>query len=167
MATIVLSAAGAALGGSIGGTFAGLSTAVIGRAVGATIGRVIDQRLLGQGSEAVETGRVDRFRLSSVGEGEPLAQAYGRTRLGGQVIWASDFAEVVSVTGGGGGGKGAPSRPKQPETRSYSYTVSLAIAICEGEVTRVGRIGPMARKSRQMISPSGYTRGVPISCLTP
>jgi hypothetical protein len=140
MATIVLSAAGAALGGSIGGTFAGLSTAVIGRAVGATIGRVIDQRLLGQGSEAVETGRVDRFRLSSVGEGEPLAQAYGRTRLGGQVIWASDFAEVVSVTGGGGGGKGAPSRPKQPETRSYSYTVSLAIAICEGEVTRVGRI---------------------------
>jgi hypothetical protein len=140
MATIVLSAVGAAVGGSIGGTVAGLSTAVIGRAVGATIGRVIDQSLLGQGSEAVETGRVDRFRLSSVGEGEPLSQAYGRMRLGGQVIWASDFAEIVSVSGGGGGGKGAPSKAKTPETRSYSYSVSLAIAICEGEVTRVGRI---------------------------
>lgn len=140
MATIVLSAVGAAVGGSIGGTVAGLSTAVIGRAVGATIGRVIDQSLLGQGSEAVETGRVDRFRLSSVGEGEPLAQAYGRMRLGGQVIWASDFAEAVSVSGGGGGGKGAPSRAQTPETRNYRYTVSLAIAICEGEVTRVGRI---------------------------
>ena len=59
MATILLSAAGAAIGGSVGGTLAGLSSAVIGRAVGATLGRVIDQRLLGQGSDVVETGRVD------------------------------------------------------------------------------------------------------------
>ena len=139
MATIVLSAVGAAVGGSIGGTVAGLSTAVIGRAVGATIGRVIDQKLLGQGSDVVETGKVDRFRISSVGEGEALAQVYGRMRLGGQVIWASDFAETVTVAGGGGGGKGAPSQP-QSQTRSYSYSVNLAVAICEGEITRIGRI---------------------------
>lgn len=143
MATLVLSTVGAAVGGSIGGTVAGLSTAVIGRAVGATIGRVIDQKLLGQGSDVVETGKVDRFRISNVGEGDTLAQVYGRMRLGGQVIWASDFVETVTVTGGGGGGggggKGAPSQP-QTETRSYSYSVNLAVAICEGEITRVGRI---------------------------
>ncbi|WP_299962057.1 glycoside hydrolase TIM-barrel-like domain-containing protein [uncultured Roseobacter sp.] len=140
MATIVLSAAGAAAGGAIGGSFAGLSTAVIGRAVGATIGRVIDQKLMGQGSEVVETGKVDRFRISSVGEGEALAQVYGRMRLGGQVIWASDFAETVTVSSsGGGGGKGSPSQPKS-KTRSYSYSVNLAVAICEGEITRIGRI---------------------------
>ena len=57
MATILLSAAGAAIGGSVGGTVAGLSSAVIGRAVGATLGRTIDERLMGQGSEAVETGK--------------------------------------------------------------------------------------------------------------
>ena len=62
MATLVLSAAGMALGGSIGGTVLGLSMATIGRAAGATVGRMIDQRLLGAGSEPVETGRVDRFR---------------------------------------------------------------------------------------------------------
>ncbi|MCV3271127.1 baseplate multidomain protein megatron [Roseobacter sinensis] len=141
MATLVLSAVGAAAGGAIGGSVAGLSTAVIGRAVGATIGRVIDQKLLGEGSEVVETGKVDRFRISSVGEGEALAQVYGRMRLGGQVIWASDFAETVSVSGGGGGGKGAPSPPQtQTQTRSYSYSVNLAVAICEGEITRIGRI---------------------------
>ncbi|MDW3221778.1 MAG: glycoside hydrolase TIM-barrel-like domain-containing protein [Paracoccaceae bacterium] len=142
MATIVLSAVGAAVGGSIGGTVAGLSTAVIGRAVGATIGKVIDQKLLGQGSEVVETGRVDRFRISSVGEGEALAQVYGRMRLGGQVIWASDFLETVTVSGGGGGGgKGSSSQPQtQTQTRSYSYSVNLAVAICEGEITRIGRI---------------------------
>ena len=61
MATIVLSAAGSALGSAIGGSVAGLSTAVIGRAVGATVGRLIDQKLMGQGSRTVETGRVDRF----------------------------------------------------------------------------------------------------------
>ncbi|WP_300029421.1 glycoside hydrolase TIM-barrel-like domain-containing protein [uncultured Roseobacter sp.] len=140
MATIVLSAAGSALGASLGGTVAGLSTAVIGRAVGATLGRVIDQKLIGQGSDAIETGRVDRFRLFSASEGEPLSQVYGRMRLGGQVIWASDFTEIVSVSGGGGGGKGVGGTPPQPKTRSYSYTVNLAVAICEGEITRVGRI---------------------------
>lgn len=143
MATIVLSAAGAAVGGSIGGTVAGLSTSVIGRAVGATVGRIIDQSVLGNGSEVIETGRIDRFRLSSAGEGEPVAQTYGRIRLGGQVIWASDFLENVNVTTttSGGGGKGAPSRPKtRTKTRSYSYSVNLAVAICEGEITRIGRI---------------------------
>ncbi|MEP2641696.1 glycoside hydrolase TIM-barrel-like domain-containing protein [Roseobacter sp.] len=139
MATIVLSAVGAAVGGSLGGTVAGLSTAVIGRAVGATLGRVIDQKLLGGGSEAVETGRVDRFRISSVGEGEALAQVYGRMRLGGQVIWASDFAETVAVSGSSGGGKGIPSQPSA-QTSSYSYSVNLAVAICEGEIGRIGRI---------------------------
>jgi hypothetical protein len=115
---------------------AGLSSVAIGRAVGATLGRVIDQRLLGQGAQAVETGKVDRFRLTQAGEGAAIAQVYGRMRVGGQVIWASDFAETTTVTGGGGG-KGAPSTP---QTTEYSYSVSLAIALCEGEITSIGRI---------------------------
>ncbi|MGB3409058.1 MAG: glycoside hydrolase TIM-barrel-like domain-containing protein, partial [Jannaschia sp.] len=133
MATILLSAAGAALGGSVGGTLAGLSSVAVGRAVGATLGRVVDQRLLGQGGQAVETGKVDRFRLTRTGEGEPIAQLYGRMRLGGQVIWASDFQETIAVSGGG---KGTP----KPTSTEYSYSVSLAIALCEGEITRVGRV---------------------------
>lgn len=135
MATVVLSAVGAAVGGSLGGTFLGLSSVVLGRAVGATLGRVIDQRLMGQGSDVVEHGKVDRFRLTGSGEGAAISQLYGRMRLGGQVIWASDFLESVSQSGGGG--KGAPSGPT---VNSYSYSVSLALAICEGEITRVGRI---------------------------
>ncbi|MEP3638639.1 MAG: glycoside hydrolase/phage tail family protein [Paracoccaceae bacterium] len=137
MATVLLSAAGAAIGGSIGGTVAGLSSAVVGRAIGATLGRVIDQKLLGQGSETVEYGKVDRFRLSNAGEGESISQVFGRMRIGGQVIWASDFLETVSVSGGGSG-KGAPS--PQPETRQYTYSVNLAVALCAGEILRVGRI---------------------------
>ena len=40
MATIVLSAAGAALGSAVGGTFLGLSMTAVGRFVGASIGTV-------------------------------------------------------------------------------------------------------------------------------
>lgn len=135
MATILLSAAGAALGGLSSGTFLGLTGAVIGRAVGATLGRVIDQRLLGAGSEVIEQGRLDRFRLTGASEGAAVARLFGQMRLGGQVIWATRFKEHVTVTGGGG--KGAPPTPR---TASYSYTVSLAVALCEGEISRVGRI---------------------------
>ena len=134
MATILLSAGGAALGASVGGSMAGLSTAVIGRAVGATLGRVIDQRLMGQGSDVIDAGQVDRFRLLGAGEGDPLPLVYGRMRVGGQVIWASEFSETAHVSGGG---KGAPA---QPRTRRFGYRVSLAIALSEGEVTRIGRI---------------------------
>ncbi|WP_147104122.1 glycoside hydrolase/phage tail family protein [Tateyamaria sp. syn59] len=142
MATVVLSAAGAAIGGSVGGSVLGLSSVAIGRAVGATLGRLIDQRVMGQGSEVVEHGKVDRFRLSNSGEGAAISQLYGRMRLGGQVIWTSDFLETVTVTGGGGGGggKGSPSTPPEPERREYSYSVSLALAVCEGEITSIGRV---------------------------
>ncbi|MCE8006590.1 glycoside hydrolase/phage tail family protein [Aestuariivita sp.] len=134
MSTVVLSAAGAAIGGSIGGTVLGLSSVAVGRAVGATVGKLIDQQLLGRGSQSVETGRVDRFRLTGASEGGAVAQGFGRVRLGGQVIWASDFAETATTSGGGKGG------PAQPKTTTYSYTVSLAVAICEGEITSVGRV---------------------------
>ena len=133
MATILLSAAGAAIGGSVGGTLAGLSSVVVGRAVGATLGRLIDQRLLGLGADPVETGKVDRFRLMQAGEGEPIAQVHGRMRVGGQVIWASDFQEVRTTRGGKGA---APSR----KVTEYSYSVSLAVALCEGEILSVGRV---------------------------
>jgi len=135
MATIVLSAVGAAAGASLGGGVLGLSSVVIGRAVGATLGRVIDQSILGGGSEPVETGRVDRLRLTGAGSGSAIPRVFGRMRVGGQVIWCSDFVEDVNVSGGGG--KGAP---KAPEVREYSYSVSLALGLCEGVIGRVGRI---------------------------
>jgi hypothetical protein len=133
MATILLSAAGAALGSGFGGTVLGLSGAVIGRAVGATLGRVIDERLMGRGSAPVQVGRVDRFRLMGAGEGQAVARVWGRVRLGGHVIWASRFQEAVTAVRGGKG----VSRPK---TLEFSYSVSLAVALCEGEIARVGRI---------------------------
>ena len=135
MATILLSAVGASIGSSIGGSLLGISAAALGRAAGATVGRVIDGKILGAGSRAVEVGKIDRFRLTGASEGASIPQVHGRIRVPGQVIWASHFKETSTTSGGGG--KGAPSQPK---TTTYSYSVSLAIALCEGTITRVGRV---------------------------
>ncbi|MDO5647992.1 glycoside hydrolase TIM-barrel-like domain-containing protein [Paracoccus sp. (in: a-proteobacteria)] len=135
MATIVLSAIGASIGSGFGGTVLGLSGAVIGRAVGATVGRVIDQRLLGGGARAVETGRVDRMRLQTAGEGMALPRIWGQMRLPGHVIWASDLTEV-SRRETMGGGKGAP----RTNVDHISYRLSVAMALCEGTILGVGRV---------------------------
>ena len=133
MATLVLSAAGAAIGAGFGGAVLGLSGAVIGRAIGATLGRAIDQRILGAGSDPVDIGRIDRLRLTGAGEGAPIGQLWGRMRLAGQVIWATEFTETVRRRRSG---KGAP----KPKINDYSCSVSLAIGLCAGEILRVGRV---------------------------
>ncbi len=134
MATIVLSAVGAAAGAAVGGNFLGLSSVVIGRAIGATVGNWIDQQLLGAGSEVVETGRVERFRLQGASEGSPVLQAYGRVRLAGQVIWSTEFLETVTTEESGGKGTSGTT------TSTFSYSVSLAVGLCAGEITGIGRI---------------------------
>ncbi len=136
MATLLLSAAGAAAGSAVGGSVLGLSAAVIGRAVGATVGQLIDQRLMGSGSEVIERGRIDRFRLTGASEGAAVAQLYGRMRIAGQVIWASEFSEARS-TERASGGKGSP---RGASVTTYSYSVSLAVALCEGRISHVARI---------------------------
>lgn len=110
MATIVLAAAGAAIGSGFGGAVLGLSGMLIGRAVGATVGRMIDQRLMGGGSQILEGGRIERLRLTGASDGTPVAQVWGRVRLGGQVIWASDFVEDLRVSGGVGAAR-SPDNP--------------------------------------------------------
>ncbi|MBC2835844.1 baseplate multidomain protein megatron [Paragemmobacter straminiformis] len=134
MATLVLAAAGSAFGSAVGGSVLGLTGAVIGRAVGATIGRAIDQRLLGAGAEPVQVGRMERLRLMGAGEGAVLPLVWGRVRIGGQVIWASGYTERRVKQGGTG--KGTP----QPETVEFSYSVSLAVALGEGVIRRIGRV---------------------------
>ena len=134
MATILLSAVGASVGASIGGSVLGLSAAVLGRAAGATIGKLLDQRLLGTGAAPVESGKVDQFRIMGSGEGQSIARVFGRIRVPGHVIWSSRFSEHVAQSGSGKGGAFGPTR------RDYSYSISLAIALCEGEVSRLGRI---------------------------
>lgn len=134
MATLILSAIGASLGGALGAGFLGIAGAAVGQAAGAAVGRAIDQKLMGVGSESVEVGRIDRFRLMGAGEGTAIPRVWGRYRVGGQVIWASRFKEESRRKSSGKGGGSRAS------VTTYSYSVSLAVALCEGPIRSVGRV---------------------------
>ena len=135
MATVVLSAVGSAVGGAVGGSVLGIGSAVIGQAAGAIAGSFVDQKLLGSGSAAVETGKSRSLRIQTSTEGSPVPLVFGRSRVTGQIIWSTRYKENRTTTAEQGG-KGNPGR----NVTEYSYSISLAIGLCEGPVRRVGRV---------------------------
>ena len=112
----------------------GPAGAVLGRAVGALAGYTLDQALFGT-KRKVQGPRLSDLDVQASTEGAPIPRVYGRARLAGEIIWATKFEEV-SKTETQSGGKGGP----QVTTTEYSYFANLAVALCEGEITRIGRI---------------------------
>jgi len=89
MATVVLQYVGQAVGTYLGGPIGGM----IGRAVGAVAGSFIDQELFGPGggTRRIEGPRINDLRVMSSTEGAPIPRLWGRMRVAGQVIWATNF----------------------------------------------------------------------------
>ena len=140
MATLVLGAAGAAIGGSVGGAILGVSAATIGGFVGSAIGSVVDTWIVSSlaPTQRIEGARHDSLRITSATEGAVIPRLYGRMRIGGTIIWATDFREE-SRTSSQGGGKGGGGGGKV-RTTEYLYYASFAVALCEGPITGIGRL---------------------------
>ncbi len=132
MATVVLQTAGAALGAALGGPIG----AAVGRAAGAIAGSMVDRALFSP-TRTVEGPRLDDLRVMGSTEGAGLPRLYGRARLPGQLIWALPIEEQAQRRNEGGGVKGGGGGVTVTE---YSYFASFALALCEGEVSRIGRI---------------------------
>src|SRR5690606_11327372 len=82
-----------------------------------------------------------RLHVTSSTEGAAIPRIYGRVRLGGQVIWATDFEEEVrTTTETSGGGKGVSSGGGGIERVEYRYYANFAVAICEGEISGLRRV---------------------------
>lgn len=142
MATLVLTTAASSFAGSAGLGF--FATAALGLGAAVT-GNLIDQRLFGRGGALSEGPRLDELRILTSTEGAPIARIYGRVRISGQVIWAAKFKEVAttaSQSSGGRGGKGLGGRGggSAASTTNYSYFGRFAVALCEGEISRIGQI---------------------------
>lgn len=117
MATLVLGALGTLIGGPIGGS------------IGALLGRSVDARIFGGGRR--EGPRLSELRLSTSSYGVPIPRQFGRMRVPGQIIWATDLVEHKESQGGGKGG---------PSVTAYSYSVSFAVALSSRPILSVGRI---------------------------
>ncbi|WP_163266439.1 baseplate multidomain protein megatron [Chelativorans alearense] len=144
MASLLLGVAGKAIGaalfpGSFGLFGATISGAAIGGAIGSAAGYFIDQTLFAQNVRAEQKGaRLNTATITSSAEGTAITRLQGRRRLGGQIIWATRFEEEISketqTSGGKGGGKVSVT------TTTYLYYANLAVGLCEGKVSRIGRI---------------------------
>ena len=117
MATLVLGAFGTLVGGPLGG------------AIGATLGRSLDAGIIG--SPRREGPRLKELAVSTSSYGSAIPALYGRVRVPGTIIWASDLSERRESSGGGKG---------RPATTRYAYSVSLAVALSSRPIDGVGRI---------------------------
>lgn len=117
MATLILTAVGTAVGGPIGG------------AIGALLGQSADARLFAPKTRGGP--RLGELAVQSSSYGTDLPKIFGRMRVAGTVIWATDLQEHRSTSGGGKG---------RPSTTSYSYSASFAVALSARRIRSVGRI---------------------------
>jgi hypothetical protein len=150
MATLLLTAAAGAASNALGlGTLA--STALgLGAAIG---GRFIDQALFGPGpqpSRHQEGPRLETVTITASTEGAAITRLYGRSRLGGQIVWATRLEEeAVTTTQTTGGGKGGGGRRATTTTTGFRYFGNFAVGLAEGEAARIGRIWADGRELDQ------------------
>lgn len=116
MATLLLTAVGTAVGGPIGG------------AIGALVGQQADRALFSGGGR--EGPRLKELAVTTSSYGQPIPRHFGRMRVAGTVIWATDLEESSSTEGGKG----------KPKTTTYSYSANFAVALSSTPIARVGRI---------------------------
>ena len=116
MATLVLTTVGTAIGGPIGG------------AIGALLGQQVDGRLLGKRRQGP---RLSDLAVQTSTYGSAIPKIFGRMRVAGTVIWATEIREDRHKEGGGKG---------RPKTTSYSYSASFAVALSGRPIRAVHRI---------------------------
>ena len=145
MGEIVLSQVGSVVGAQLlpnGLSVLGqtVSGAAIGQSLGTLAGRALDASMLAP----VAGPRIQSLQVMESREGAGLPLVYGRMRVGGQVIWASRFKERRREQRSGKGG---------PKYVDFTYSVSVAIALCQGPITRIDRVWANA----EQISLADYT----------
>ncbi|MBS0481885.1 MAG: hypothetical protein JSR96_06960 [Proteobacteria bacterium] len=118
MATLLFTAVGTLIGGPLGG------------AIGAIAGRQIDSLVIGGGGNR-EGPRLSELSVTTSSYGIPIPRHFGRMRVAGQIIWATDLVEHTDRRSNGKG---------KPSTTQYTYTVSFAVALSSRAIVDVGRI---------------------------
>jgi hypothetical protein len=122
------------------------SGAAIGGFIGSTIGSVVDSWIVSSLAPAqkIEGQRLDSLRITSATEGAIIPRLYGRMRIGGNIIWATDFREETKTTTQGGGKGGGGGRV---QTTEYLYYASFAWRSARDRSPASAASGPTASRS--------------------
>jgi hypothetical protein len=138
MASIILTAVGTTIGSTVGAPG-------VGAQLGRIAGTAIDARRSGNARRHYEGARLEDLAVQTSTYGRMIPQVFGSVRIAGNVIWSRPIKEVATTTtirsGGGKGGRSSGSSSQRTTTETtYQYYVTLAIAIAEGEITRLDRV---------------------------
>ncbi len=135
MATIIFTAVGTLIGGPIGG------------AIGSLIGQQVDQAIFAP--DPAYGPRLKEVDVQTSSYGRSIPAVFGKMRVSGSVIWATDLIERTKKSGGGKG---------KPKIVSYDYSVNFAVALSSRTALRIERIwadGKLIRSSAQASLSSG------------
>ncbi len=117
MATLLLTAVGSAIGGPIGA------------AIGAMAGQRVDQALFAP--KGRQGARLADLAVQASTYGASIPRLYGRMRVSGTVIWATDLREERQKVSQGKG---------RPKATVYSYSASIAVLLSARPIRGIGRI---------------------------
>ena len=145
MASLVLTAVSASAATAGSASFASmlapqLASMAVNYAAGAALSKPAKRHM--------EGARLEDLAVQTSTYGRSIAHVYGTARIAGNVIWAMPIREIATTsTVRSSGGKGGSRRRTQTVSQTnYSYTVTLAIAICEGPITRLERVWADAKQ---------------------
>ena len=116
MASLILGGIGAGIGSLFGNPMLGFNA-------GALLGGL----LFGQSNQSI--GQLQDLRVTGSNYGAAIPYVYGSTRVGGQLIWATDLVQHTQQVGGKGMG-----------ATDYTYSCTFAVAICRGPINGILRI---------------------------
>ncbi len=128
------------------GLFAGIGGAIVKGAIGGSLGRIafgalgsfIGNTFFGKDKNVSSEGqKISEINFQHSDYGRMIPIVYGTIKVYGNIIWASPLKELSKTTTQSMGGKG--NKVRHTHT-SYDYMISIAIAMCEGPITKVARI---------------------------
>ena len=142
MASIVLSSVGASLGNALLPGLGGIGGRV-GSLLGRRLGSALDDDIGWFSDGDTEGARLENLRVQDSRYGLALPIVYGRVRIAGNVIWASELIETAHREKVGGG-KGGGSSLSRGSRTTYSYSVHCAIALAVSPALGRAALGGIA-----------------------
>lgn len=129
-----MSNAGQALGGIVGAVIGFYVGGPTGAAYGFEVGVGVSSLVFPTQLAAVTGPKISDLRTTTSVVGAPVPIVYGRMAVPGVVMWLGLMVEHSNTSEVGG--KGGTSQ----DVTTFSYTQSIAIGLCEGPITSLGRI---------------------------
>lgn len=125
---------------------------MVGGPTGAMLGWTVASSLTADNPNNLSQATIADLRLQTAQYGVDIPTIFGRERVAGNIIWATNKTPYQSKTVNGGG-KGGNSTTT---TGATGYKASFAIALCKGPIIGISRVwqdGALIVDTRTTVSP--------------